>query len=814
MKSKVLFLFVNLLVSVVSTAQATLFVPSPLNNGSTTGVRAPNGTAAQTTLRAHFIIPATELTGVSSGTIITDIGFTAAVGSNVAATGNLEFYVENTSDVINNKSSAWATAIGTMANVYSGNYNTPLVPGLISFTNTNTFTYTGGGLYVAYEYIGTAFATTGATYLANNSMAGSCMTGATGGAIPLDTLNSSSSFRPEIQFGFSNPYTNDISVNSVSTDFGKLNMLHHTSADFEVVIQNNSNVDATNVPVDLIVSGASSYSSSQNISLLTAGSTTVLNFSAIPATVAGLHHVKVYVPNDQQPNNDSIIYPLSVNCDTLSYTSNAPQSSGVGFNTGSGILAVKYTIPTSLPQQVKTINIDITDGVSNTGNTIKGLLLDDSGVIQDSTNVFTITAGNLGTSISLNFIGGSATYQNEDIFVGFRQYASIGAGYFPCGTQAPPTIADSANCSFGVNGGTATYYTTLGAFMIGANLQAQTPISFININGDLCSGSTANIGVFPSGFDNYSLFMNTIQSQSSTVGSFNVSPTSNSNVYVEAETNSCTYTSNSLFINVVTEFQSSINATICTGDSYDFYGQSISIAGQYIETVVVPGSCDTVVTLDLFVAQHSASTIAATICEGSTYQFDNSTLSAEGTYTAVIPNTAGCDSTITLNLSFHPIDMTITQNAATLTVAESGVGVSYQWVDCNNNNTPISGETNQSFTPTVSMGIVGDYAVSVTKDSCTMTSDCITVDFTGLENDINLTLSVYPIPVVDVLNISTNLKQILSYTIYDMNGKIVLNTVISNLNLNEINVSELQSGTYLLELNTSGNSAKKVFVKQ
>ncbi len=75
----------------------------------------------------------------------------------------------------------------------------------------------------------------------------------------------------------------------------------------------------------------------------------------------------------------------------------------------------------------------------------------------------------------------------------------------------------------------------------------------------------------------------------------------------------------------------------------------------------------------------------------------------------------------------------VTQTDVTLTADQNNA--TYQWIDCDNNNAPISGETNQSYTPTVT----GNYAVEVTVNGCTSVSECILVDFTGVDELLNPT---------------------------------------------------------------------------
>ena len=69
----------------------------------------------------------------------------------------------------------------------------------------------------------------------------------------------------------------------------------------------------------------------------------------------------------------------------------------------------------------------------------------------------------------------------------------------------------------------------------------------------------------------------------------------------------------------------------------------------------------------------------------------------------------------------------VTQTDVTLTADQNNA--TYQWVDCDNNNSPIPGEINQSYTPTET----GNYAVEVALNGCASVSECVLVDFTGVD---------------------------------------------------------------------------------
>jgi trimeric autotransporter adhesin len=94
-----------------------------------------------------------------------------------------------------------------------------------------------------------------------------------------------------------------------------------------------------------------------------------------------------------------------------------------------------------------------------------------------------------------------------------------------------------------------------------------------------------------------------------------------------------------------------IEASICEGDFYLFYGQEITMEGSYEQIVSVPDDCDSLVTLILTYYPSEEVEISITINEGESYEFDGELLTEAGTYTAVFENQFGCDSAVTLILN-------------------------------------------------------------------------------------------------------------------------------------------------------------------
>jgi len=79
-----------------------------------------------------------------------------------------------------------------------------------------------------------------------------------------------------------------------------------------------------------------------------------------------------------------------------------------------------------------------------------------------------------------------------------------------------------------------------------------------------------------------------------------------------------------------------------------------------------------------------------------------------------------------------------------------------------------------------------------------------------------LNLNIYPNPTTDILNIQNEelFPDNTTATIYDLAGKRVLNTVLQNSNFNKINVSNLSSGVYFLQIENKNVNQSFKFIKK
>lgn len=98
----------------------------------------------------------------------------------------------------------------------------------------------------------------------------------------------------------------------------------------------------------------------------------------------------------------------------------------------------------------------------------------------------------------------------------------------------------------------------------------------------------------------------------------------------------------------------------CAGTSYNFWGQQLTVAGSYNHIVTNSYGCDSTVTLVLSVLSPASSIINASICSGYSYNFNGQQLSNGGTYSDTLQSSSGCDSIVALQLSVYAVDTTFT----------------------------------------------------------------------------------------------------------------------------------------------------------
>jgi hypothetical protein len=111
-----------------------------------------------------------------------------------------------------------------------------------------------------------------------------------------------------------------------------------------------------------------------------------------------------------------------------------------------------------------------------------------------------------------------------------------------------------------------------------------------------------------------------------------------------------------------------------------------------------------------------------------------------------------------------------------------------------------------------------NYQFDITNDSKSKDDNRFEVIFSDKSSGLNESnaitstyLNIFPNPATDLLNISlSNGTSIETVNIYNVSGKLVNNT---KLNGNQIDISQLNNGVYMVEVITANGTFKTKFVK-
>lgn len=176
----------------------------------------------------------------------------------------------------------------------------------------------------------------------------------------------------------------------------------------------------------------------------------------------------------------------------------------------------------------------------------------------------------------------------------------------------------------------------------------------------------------------------------------------------------------------------------------------------------------------------------------TTVDFDHSI-----TGTEVLTSSGDSDAFLMKLLQCDPsaVNTTVNQNGITLTA--TATGVSYQWVDCDNNNAAISGQTGQSFTPTIN----GNYAVIIDNNNgCSDMSTCFAITTVGLIPAHTTQTLVFPNPTTQHLYLQLPTDGMWNALLHDLTGKTLLSQTLQGNSSQSIELSNITPGVYFLHL--------------
>jgi hypothetical protein len=436
--------------------------------------------------RTVYLITAAELAtaGIPNQSNFTSLGFEYDAPQSITTSGAFKVYFQNTTDVANGKVSSWATDISTMTLVDNSSDVIP-VDYIFNHTlsNPTAFKYTGGGLYIAWEYSGANTTYSTASEVAVTTVLTSRTAMSTSS---LPGTVASIAARPATILGYN--VGTDVAVTGVYT-LGLLPLGQGLPHFVQATIYNGGDVAVTSLPCTLSVSGSNTFSDIQTVSSLSVGYYTQVRFNAFNPTTVGSDVLTVTIPSDAIVSNNTLTVSHTVGANTdpskMAYSDGTTTYAG-GLGTGG---TTEYSFVSKFyingNASLNSTRIFIYGG---TGKTVKGIAYDKSGnIIAQSPAHVLVTADTLNY-VTLTFPAPPAIY-NDSVYIGLNVPAAAST-FYPLGLQTENWMRQgaffyyTASTGFEDLGG-----NNYGIFMIEASLSPiPTPVELTSFTSNISNG--------------------------------------------------------------------------------------------------------------------------------------------------------------------------------------------------------------------------------------------------------------------------------------------------------------------------------------
>jgi len=433
--------------------------------------------------RTWYLIKPDEMaaSGFPSGYTVDGLGFNVTAAGTGTLTGTLNIYLLNTTNTSWTLGTTWNVSSFTQVASIS-NYTVPIAVGSydIAFTGGSPFTYTGSGVYVAWEF-GSPSGTIGTapvTHDCNNSLSGLLYGGRGSTAWP--AVTGTSSWRPATRF-INNSINDVVSLTNIYT-LERAPIPYSAPVPVTVRAANVSTSAAT-FDVILTIKDATNtftrYSDTVTVTALAGGTATLLNFSWTPTIQEDIIITATtsVIGGETWTINNTKSIPGAVNDNLFSLAYTTTGSSGFGYTyPGTGLFATKFHMNGS--GNVPGANIVIANFAANVGNTVYAVLMNSAGTILTQSPTYTIQSGDLGANVNFSFAT-PQTFTNEDFYVALAQTAGT-VQWYPMGTFDEDPQRDNTFYTAAITGGTLTVLPTSFGLKYGIEAQVTAPAATVN----------------------------------------------------------------------------------------------------------------------------------------------------------------------------------------------------------------------------------------------------------------------------------------------------------------------------------------------
>jgi len=240
-------------------------------------------------------------------------------------------------------------------------------------------------------------------------------------------------------------------------------------------------------------------------------------------------------------------------------------------------------------------------------------------------------------------------------------------------------------------------------------------------------------------------------------------------------------------------------------DSYEWEGEKLTKSDVYTKTYTSTAGCDSTVAINLTINKSYINDTAVEAC--FRYELNDDEITSSGIYQVAGKTTNGCDSIINYHVDIKSIQAEVIVEESKMTAKEENA--EYKWMDCDNEMKIIDGETSQTLT----VKETGNYAVSISKDGCEVTSECMYIEIStvGVDNSIT-NIHCKPNPTAGTLIISGT--QMTSIEITTISGTSVLEKNAEGQSYFNIDITHLPAGFYYVNITTKNGTVSEKIIKE
>lgn len=203
-------------------------------------------------------------------------------------------------------------------------------------------------------------------------------------------------------------------------------------------VKNVGTGTVNNLTVYCTVSGANNYNSSNQITSLGVGLTSVQNFTGYTPQNLGTDTITITIDSDGEELNNHTAWIQKVSHHGQGYADSTPTFSNFGWGAGSGIFLAKYHVTGK--RRISKIYAKIGFTTTNVGQTVYAVVVDANTTILGRSPDFVIGPNDLGEWREFEIFGGDNTnfdrpppvFTNADYYAGL---AVPGSGYNPMSLQ-------------------------------------------------------------------------------------------------------------------------------------------------------------------------------------------------------------------------------------------------------------------------------------------------------------------------------------------------------------------------------------------